>query len=270
MSVLQFYWGLLKGSPNEAREAWETALSWIGVALSLLLLVNPELAKALRESWDGTSRWWAIVPVVAVAFFRVARNNHRTFEQLESKLHVYSPRLVPVKCRQETWQLIEHGAEAPHASCEGYVAIFENDPENPDANAHARDVVANISYFSGGKELFSLNGRWGQTEQPVDRVVTIPHRPTIDLETVNITIGQKRVLVLAIRMPGHPYMFAFNNDSYKHGFSNKMFLLEGSQITVTVRLRGIGVDGRYTFLLREADTDTPQLSLLESVPRPLP
>src|SRR5262245_32701376 len=33
----------------------------------------------------------------------------------------FGPKLVPVKCQPEVWQLIEAGANAPHDSCKAWV-----------------------------------------------------------------------------------------------------------------------------------------------------
>jgi len=270
MRVLRFYLELLKGSPNHVRETWETAVYWVSAAFAVLLFANPELAGRIRDSWDGFSRWWAIGPVALAVIARVAVSNVHEFDALRKRLAVqYGPHLLPVKCQPETWQLIEVGASAPTSSCKAWVVRFNNDPERPDESAHARDVLGQITYEVDGKELVSLAaGRWGETDQPVDQLTVVPRRPIIHLETVDIKIGQSRVLAIAVRL-SDGNIYAFSNESYRDGFANPKYKLSGAwdEVTVIVRLRGIGVDGRYVFAIRRMKTE-PRLELVDSKPRP--
>jgi hypothetical protein len=268
MEIGKFYWQLLKGSPRHVREGWETAVFWIALVFGALLGFNPELAKRVQDSWDGFSRWSALAPLVVFVGWRLAKNNHRAFEQLQSRLVVhYGPNLVPIRCEPQVWSLIEYGASAPHAACKAWVVVFQNDPINPEASAHAKDVLAEISYHVNEREIVKVMGRWGETEQPVAQLNVIPRKPIIDLETVDIKIGQSRVLAIAVRMSNDAW-FAFSNESYRDGFDNKKFSLKSAtDVTVIVRLRGVGVDGRYIFSLRGTSGDL-RLALVDSQPRP--
>jgi hypothetical protein len=86
MSMCGFYWRLLRGTPVDAKNVWESAVAWLAFGLTALLLINPELGKWVQASWVSASRWWAVVPFVAVVIWRIASNNYRAFQQLESQI----------------------------------------------------------------------------------------------------------------------------------------------------------------------------------------
>jgi len=166
MSIWRLYFQLLKGSPNQVREVWETAVFRGGLILAAILVVSPEIAKSIKNTWDGKPRWWAFLPLCIALVVRMARNNFHSFQQLQDKLKVhFGPLLIPIKCQAETSQLIEQGAASPHDTCTGFVVRFKNDPHSPDPSAHANDVLAEMSYFADGRELVTVYGRWGETEQ---------------------------------------------------------------------------------------------------------
>src|SRR6266851_3022773 len=53
-------------------------------------------------------------------------------------------------------------------------ARFVNDPASPTPEAVAKDVIATVQFFdSSGTELYFLDGRWGDTDQPQPGVSTI-------------------------------------------------------------------------------------------------
>ena len=82
----RFYWSLLRKAPDEAQTAWDRTVIWIGAALSILLLFNPEAGRWLTKAWIGMSRWWAVGPITMSVVYQVARRNYDEFEKLRGQV----------------------------------------------------------------------------------------------------------------------------------------------------------------------------------------
>ena len=84
-SMGAFYWRLLKATPGEAQTAKDQVVLWGAVILILLALFSPELAREVPADWDEKWRWVAALPA-ALVLWRIARNNHQAFQQLETRI----------------------------------------------------------------------------------------------------------------------------------------------------------------------------------------
>jgi len=84
--ILRFYWGLLKGTPGHVQATWERTLFWVVIAFGVLTFFNPEMAKAIKDSWDGVSRWWSILFLAVAVLFRLARENYFVVQNLRNGL----------------------------------------------------------------------------------------------------------------------------------------------------------------------------------------
>ena len=125
--------------------------------------------------------------------------------------------------------------------------IFVNEPANAVPNAVAKDVIATISYCDDtGKEIASVNGRWGDSPQPTD-----PFNPMIDLVPAEFKIGLPRELNIALKYPEDDSCYGFHNGSYfQPEWRDPSLKLLGEEYEVKVLLRGPWVDETYTFFLR--------------------
>ena len=85
---------------------------------------------------------------------------------------------------------------------------FINDPEVPTPESLAQNVTATIEFRDvNDRMLFTLDGRWGDTDQPQ------PGQTTIDLLSVDFQIGQTRELDIAFKHPEEAESHGLNNVS---------------------------------------------------------
>lgn len=121
-----------------------------------------------------------------------------------------------------------------------------NDPAKPLPSSVATGVSAKIYFFDeSGAELFHIDGRWGDTEQPSNRP---PLASRFDLLQVDIGIGLTRELDILFKDPAEDECYAFNNDSYGgDGFKPERFRLRGGKFHVEVRVRGVNIDQSFRF-----------------------
>jgi hypothetical protein len=130
-------------------------------------------------------------------------------------------------------------------------ARFHNNPTIRSAEAEAKDIVAEITFFnSDGKNqlLEPLYGRWEGTQSPS----SLPRGdPTRDLQSVKFEVsGLHRDLDIALKYLDEDACYAYNNESYfVQKWKKPEFVLQGKQFQVRVRLRGQWVDKEWWFTL---------------------
>jgi len=131
------------------------------------------------------------------------------------------------------------------------LARFINDPASPTPDSIARDITATIRFEdAAGKELFWLDARWGDTDQPT------PGTSTIDLQSVDFAIGQTREVDIAFKLPEVEDCYRVNNDSYGNpDFKDSRWRLQGTEFCATVRLRRPYVDKSWRFHFRNPGTE---------------
>jgi hypothetical protein len=123
---------------------------------------------------------------------------------------------------------------------------FINDPLVPTPEGAARGVIATIEFQDmRGGALFQLDGRWGDTDQP------LPGSPTVQLLSVDFQIGQTRELDIAMKLPRDADCHGINNDSYRApNLKDARWRLVGPEFYAIVRLRGAYVDRRWRLHFR--------------------
>ena len=131
------------------------------------------------------------------------------------------------------------------ASCL-HVRIINN-PDFSTPEAAARKVSAVIRFYDEqGKELFFIDGRWAESDQPATRPWGVS---TIDLLSMDFGIGQTRELDVAFKDSEDVECYGINNDSFRTvGLKYPRFKLEGRIFTAEIRLRGEWID--QTFKVR--------------------
>jgi len=126
---------------------------------------------------------------------------------------------------------------------------FRNNPVVRDIQATAREVVAEITYYDDKRTQLvgPIYGRWGDTEQPVDRS---PFASTRDLAMVDFEFnGLPHELDLIMKYSEDESCYAFDNDScLTPGWRKPQFLLENRAIDIKVHL--VGTDVERTWWLR--------------------
>jgi len=128
---------------------------------------------------------------------------------------------------------------------------FRNNPQFRSADARAKDVIAEITFFDSTGENEVLNpfkGRWGDTIQPsyLER-----GSPTRELHSVDFEeSGNDHELDIALKYRDEEFCYAYNNESYfAPGWKEPKFLLHGERFQLRVRLSGRMVDKEWWFTL---------------------
>lgn len=128
---------------------------------------------------------------------------------------------------------------------------FRNNPQVRSADARAKDVIAELTFFdSEGKNeiLNPFKGRWGDTIQPSHLERGIPTRElySVDFEES----GNDHELDIALKYRDEEVCYAYNNESYSApGWKEPKFVLHGERFQVCVRLMGQMVDKEWWFTL---------------------
>ena len=128
---------------------------------------------------------------------------------------------------------------------------FCNNPQFRTADARAKDVIAEITFFISEGETKILNpfyGRWCDTKQPSYLEQGTPMRElhSVDFEES----GLEHELDIALKYQDEEVCYAFNNTSYSAPmWKNPNFELHGERFQVRVRLKGQMVDKEWWFTL---------------------
>ena len=130
---------------------------------------------------------------------------------------------------------------------------FINDPEVSTLESIARNVTATMEFRDANNRLlFTLDGRWGDTDQPQ------PGQTTIDLLSVDFQIGQTREVDIAFKYPGDADSYGFNNDSYgRPDWRDPRWRLDGEDFSLVIRLRGPYIDNRWQCYFRNPGVGQP-------------
>jgi hypothetical protein len=131
---------------------------------------------------------------------------------------------------------------------------FENDPIFPSASAIAKDVRAKISFYRCDDEscVLSIDGRWAESTQPP---ALHPLESRTQLLGATFAIGEERSVDIAYRDKRTKRYFAWNNDNYNYDmFLCPRHLLDGKRFRVEVRLRGVLVDEKISFIFSTVES----------------
>ena len=77
-----FYVALLRQIPRTLVSAAEIAGAILALIFSLLALVNRPLEQVLALRWEGVSSWWAMLPIILVFAYMVAKANYEAFLEI--------------------------------------------------------------------------------------------------------------------------------------------------------------------------------------------
>lgn len=130
---------------------------------------------------------------------------------------------------------------------------FINDPECPHHNAVATDVRAHVEYYrsSDNKLVQSIEGRWSRSDEPS---ASSPLQSKTYLLPAKFGIGEEHELDIAYYNETTKRYYVWNNENYKHeNFLNPAYLLDGSEFSVDIRLRGTLVDEHYSLRFKSTN-----------------
>ena len=139
------------------------------------------------------------------------------------------------------WSLSECRVASPHFV---HVAV-RNDPDARirHREATAQRVIARISFFAEGTErpLFTLDGRWGDTQQPSTRS---PFDSIADLLPMDFPPnGERHELDIAMKYEDDEWCYAFANESYRAvDWRKPEWKLVGESFKVRISLQGVGME----------------------------
>jgi hypothetical protein len=145
-----------------------------------------------------------------------------------------------------------YGRAIPNTAFSSLVLEVENDPPSPSADSVASMVTPRLAFLDwNGEERFSFVGRWSDSNQP--RPFPVGFIPP-ESSTIDIPIGVRRQLDLAIKYDQEAECFGFNNESYRFQLGrNPSWQLEPGEYIIRIRLRGSNVDQEFTIRFRNPD-----------------
>lgn len=77
-----FYRSLAKSALAEGYDVLDGFLTLVAVAVFVVTLFNKEVAHQLESQWQGLSRWYSIIPLIAWFGYRVMKANYAHFEEV--------------------------------------------------------------------------------------------------------------------------------------------------------------------------------------------
>ena len=84
-SFWRFYGSLFSWAITEAYSATNRVLTGVVVLTFMATLVNKELGRQITTQWKGLSRWWSLVPILALLGYQLLRANYAHFEAIVGK-----------------------------------------------------------------------------------------------------------------------------------------------------------------------------------------
>lgn len=125
----------------------------------------------------------------------------------------------------------------------------KNDPESSTPESVARELRADIAFFSeGGQKLLEMDGRWSDSPQPFQQNASVG---VVSYLSVDFAIGQARNLDIVTKCMQQEECCGVNNDSFNHmHLQNPKLLLPAGVIHCHVRLRGGYVDETFRMVFR--------------------
>lgn len=77
-----FYWVLLRQAPKAFVSARERVDAILFLFLAFLALANQHIERALALRWEGVSPWWAMLPILIMLGYMMAKANYEAFEEI--------------------------------------------------------------------------------------------------------------------------------------------------------------------------------------------
>jgi hypothetical protein len=85
-TCLSFYFALFKSAFTEAYDAVDAYLTFAAFLVFAVALFSKELSNQLEARWQGLSRWYSLLPLIAFFLYRLMRANYRHFKSAVSQL----------------------------------------------------------------------------------------------------------------------------------------------------------------------------------------
>jgi len=147
----------------------------------------------------------------------------------------------------------ERGANEPAIHPKNGIAFYHLLVENKGKNT-ATDAELKISFKDENETgLFSLKGKWDSGPEPIGPIVNNKPTPMPSLipfaERINIRKKLPESFCLVIK-DNQSFCYAFNCDSYFHGFKKRNWRLPPGNFIVEVEVKGGNAEKKQRFLLR--------------------
>jgi hypothetical protein len=153
--------------------------------------------------------------------------------------------LAFLRCEVKPVQFIfrTHPPTWENAEC-AYV-IFGNLPIKGKHGKLMNNIAAKITYADYAAKMFTLSGRWADTDQPS---VLDPRQSTTHLLRVDFNVGDEHHLDIAANFKEG--CFAVNNDSFRGQVKDPAKKLTGPIVKISIQLVAEGVNQHFDFQLR--------------------
>lgn len=131
-------------------------------------------------------------------------------------------------------------------------------------NATASQARAWVSFIDPltMSEIFTIYGRWTSTREPIDygnNKVDLGLALVVSRE--NIPAGESSEISVAMKSSGETEAFAFNNESYLHGWKKPDFILDEKRYIIAIKVMSGGYEWTEKFSLLNLDSKTSRFKL---------
>ena|ERR1700674_5817868 len=152
--------------------------------------------------------------------------------------------LTFVRCEVKPVQFTfrSHPPSFETAEC-GYVT-FGNPPIAGEKVRLVRSIAAKITYADFSGNIFTLDGRWADTDQPA---MLDPRQSTTHLLRVDFNVGDEHHLDIAAKF--RDACFAINNDSFRGQIKDPARMLTGPLVKINIQLVAEEINQYFDFQL---------------------
>lgn len=248
LAVALPFWGAIGGGVGLALMAFDQG--WVSLLVSVLLGI-----------------------IVALSLDHLnLRRRLRDIEEMARPNVVVHSLSTDVRLLYETNRVTSEPKVTPRGFVTVAAVTFVNDPRVPSDLSQASAVVADVTFRKDGNELVNATGVWRDNAEPA--FAPVPQFKSVaNLATIDFGIGIKRELLIAFRFPIEGVMWALDVTSYQGSLQRQLgdwripkFMMRQTEVDVSIRLRGVGVDSTTAYILRRLpipqDGGAPCLSLV--------
>ncbi len=131
---------------------------------------------------------------------------------------------------------------------------FANDPKSSLQGAEA-DIVGHIEFYDNSRQrcFFTMIGRWAETKEIADGAVAI------EIDQIKLPpTGRPYIMDIGLKYHEEEEFYGYNNETPRKatvGFRDNDRKLPAGEYTIKVRLRGVGVDKEFWFILQNPGKD---------------
>ena len=237
-------------------------VAWMSGGASVALATWAAVWPTPLPSW---AFWVAAGLCLVLASYRIWRKEYENCRKLQEKLDIVEQTKPLIKIKNvyvDRRLLLDPKTQV---GTEVYFChiVLVNEPDHFSQTATVENIQAQISYYdSQDKEIASVNGRWGDSPQPLDRSIFDSMR---DLTFAKFEVGSSRELNVALKYPEDSACYGFCNESYRFSdWKDESLILPGAEHKVEVTIRGPWINQRHTLLLKNPGKGKrPELKLME-------